>query len=189
MIQEATGDRRRALEDAFFAHDNGGSPHGAHAAVGHDMRPQALSAASGITDPALLARLVAAGIDGDTLTCLSLAPLVAVAWADGALDAKERAALLTAAAESGIERQGPAFRLLEDWLAHPPPPQLIEAWSHYVRDRGAAMEPGAVQALRLHLLGRARRVAEAAGELLGHARPVSPAEEAMLERLERAFAT
>ncbi|WP_424139719.1 hypothetical protein [Roseomonas chloroacetimidivorans] len=187
MIQEATEDPRRALEDAFFAQEQGGLlRHGDPTNV-HDMRPQALSAASGITDPALLARLVAAGIDGDTLTCLSLVPLVAVAWADGALDSKERAALLNAAGNSGIERHGAAFHLLESWLAHPPPPQLIEAWSHYVRDRAAVMERDASRALRLHLLGRARHVAEAAGELLGHAQRVSPAEQAMLERLERAF--
>jgi hypothetical protein len=153
-----------------------------------DMRPEALSAASGITDAALLGKLVAAGIDGETLTALSLVPLVAVAWADGSLDERERAALLLAAAESGMEPDGPAFRLLQGWLAQAPKPRLVEAWSDYVRDRSDVMDAEARLGLRLHLLGRARRVAEAAGSALGHASPISPAEASMLTRLEGAFA-
>ena len=175
---------RQALEQALFGRNRrDGATEG-----GHDLRPEALSAASGITDPTLLAQLVAAGIDGETLTALSLAPLVAVAWADGALDERERAALLRAAADSGLERDGAAFRLLEEWLAEPPPAMLVEAWQGYIREQQARMEPGAALALRLHLLGRARRVAEAAGGLLGHAPQISAAEQAMLERLEQSFA-
>lgn len=187
MIPPETEEARRALEDGFLAGAEGGPPSHPLPPDLHDLRPEALSAASGITDHALLARLVDAGIEGDTLIALSLMPLVAVAWADGSLDEKEGGAVLQAAADSGLERGGAALTLLQEWLAAPPAHALIETWRAYIRDRSAAMDPEARQALRIHVLGRARRVAEVAGCLLGLHPQVSPAEVAMLERLEAAF--
>ncbi len=51
----------------------------------------------------------------------------------------------------------------------------------------AKLDDAGVQALRADLLGRARRVAEAAGGFLGLGRRVSAAEQAVLERLAAAF--
>jgi hypothetical protein len=187
MSDELPADHRLSPAETLRAGTDG-KPRRPRGEAADDMRPEALSAASGITDGALLGKLVAAGIDGETLTALSLVPLVAVAWADGSLDERERAALLLAAAETGLDPDGPAFRLLDGWLAHPPKARLIEAWSDYVRDRAEAMGAEARLGLRVHLLGRARRVAEAAGSALGHASPISPAEALMLARLEGVFA-
>jgi len=46
--------------------------------------------------------LIASGISPDTIAAVSLIPLVAVAWADKKLEAKERDAILNAATEAGI---------------------------------------------------------------------------------------
>ena len=187
MSRDAPEETRLALEHAFLA--PAGRERDRAELDPHDLRPEALSAASGITDPALLARLVLAGVECETITALSLVPLVVVAWADGTMDGREREALLRAAADSGLERTTPAFRLFGEWLEQPPAPELVEAWIGYLHHRLERMEEGARRVVRLHLLGRARRVAEAAGHLLGHASPISPAEAAMLARLELAFET
>jgi len=178
MSEPSREDRRQALERAVFARDEPGGD--------IDLRQEALSAACGITDPALLGKLVDLGLHSETLTAISMVPLVAVAWADGTLAESERRALLAAAAQAGIE--GAGLRLLTRWLDAPPGPGLVETWTDYLRATAGNLGPDGRMALRVILLGRARQVAEVAGDLLGHAARITPAEEAMLARLERAFA-
>lgn len=188
MSHEFLDDRRRALEEAFFAKQNAELLRRLRTGNEQGVRKQALSAASGIIDDDLLQKLVAAGIESDTLAALALVPLVAVAWADGSLDGKERAAVLAAASSNGLDPAGPGYQLLTQWLAKPPGPHLVETWTNYIRSTAADLGEEARQALKLQLLGRARRVAEAAGGILGISAKVSAAEEAMLAKLEGAFA-
>lgn len=187
MSGEFLDDRRRALEEAFFAQQDAELIRRLKTGSEAGVRKQALSAASGITDDALLDKLVASGIESDTLAALTLVPLVAVAWADGSLDEKERAAVLSAASGAGLDRAGPGYQLLTQWLAKAPGQHLVDTWAEYVRGTSANLGEDERQALKVHLLGRARRVAEAAGGFLGLSSKVSPAEEAMLAKLEGAF--
>jgi hypothetical protein len=188
MSHEFLDDRRRALEEAFFAQQDAELIRRLRTSNESGVRKQALSAASGITDDDLLDKLVAAGIESETLAALTLVPLVAVAWADGLLDEKERAALLSAASGAGMDPAGPGYQLLTQWLAKPPGPHLVETWMDYTRGTAADLGEDARQSLKVHVLGRARRVAEAAGGFLGLSSKVSAAEEAMLAKLEGAFA-
>ncbi|MDO9500076.1 hypothetical protein [Falsiroseomonas sp.] len=187
MNQEFLDDRRRALEEAFFARETEAWRQRQRAEAAAASRREGLQAASGITDTALLDRLAAQGLEASTLAALSLVPLVMVGWADGSLDEKERAALLRAAAESGLGADSPAQHSLTQWLSAPPPPALLETWSDYIRASTAGMDVAARQALKSGLLDRARGVAEAAGGFLGLGARISPAEQAMLVKLERAF--
>jgi len=187
MGDEFLGERKRALEEAFFAKENKTLLQRLRQADAAKSRKAALAAASGITDEAVLDRLAALDLGSDTLTALSLVPLVMVAWADGSLDDKERQAVLSAAAEAGLDRQGAAHQLFDRWLREPPPRELLAAWTDYTRAISATLDAAARAALRSELLGRARRVAEAAGGFLGVGRKVSASEEAVLTRLESAF--
>ncbi|MGK7866301.1 hypothetical protein [Falsiroseomonas sp. E2-1-a20] len=187
MSHEFMDDRRRALEEAFFAQQTEAWRRQQREAAEAMTKREALAASSGITDPAVLDRLLALGLDSASLAALSVVPLVLVAWADGSLDAKERAALLSAAAESGVSPQGAGYQALTQWLAAPPPPVLLETWTDYVRASAARLDPQARAALQAEILGRARRVAMAAGGFLGLVDPVSPAESAVLAKLEAAF--
>jgi hypothetical protein len=180
-------DRRSALEEAFFAEQDAALRRRLREADAERSKKEALSAASGITDGAVLERLAALGIAGDTVAALSLVPLVAVAWADGAIDGRERGAVLAGAAEVGVGRQDVSHQLLDRWLAERPPPGLLAAWTDYARAVSATMDDEAKRALRAQLLGRTRKVAEAAGGVLGIGRKVSDAEEAVLRSLESAF--
>jgi hypothetical protein len=146
-----------------------------------------LSLASGITDEGTLRLLVDLEVSMDLLSALALVPLMEVAWADGHIDDKERAAILQAADAQGIDRDSPAYDLLAKWLDRRPTARLFDAWRDYIV---ALMEPllAAERAqLRDALLGRARRVAEAAGGFLGVG-AVSREEAQVLERLERELA-
>jgi hypothetical protein len=187
MGEEFRGDRQRALEEAFFAKEDAKLRQRLREVDEARSRKAALAAASGITDAAVLDKLAALGMTGETLAALALVPLALVAWADGGIDDREREAVLAAAAEAGLGRQEVGHRLLESWLRQPPPPDLLTAWTDYTRAVSAALDDGARRALKADLLGRARRVAEAAGGFLGLGRKVSAAEEAVLERLARAF--
>jgi hypothetical protein len=181
------GDRKKALEDEFFQRQE--------KQLIEDLRKQAervetrreLADVSGIEDEAVLDRLLAMGISARTLAPLSLVPMVVVAWADGALDTKEREAVLSAAREAGIDTSSPGYALLEDWLRSKPSPQLHQLWLDYTRLISQSMPAEDREALKQELLGRARRVAEAAGGFLGLGRKVSAAEERVLAELARAF--
>ncbi len=186
-MSDESRDRRNKLEEAFFAKENERLRQRLREADEARSRKEALAAASGITDDAVLERLAALGLGGGTLAALSLVPLVVVAWADGGIDDKERSAVLAAAAEVGAGAEEVSRQLLDRWLREPPPRELLAAWTDYIRATSATLGDEARRALKAELLGRARRVAEAAGGFLGLGRKVSAAEEAALERLEQAF--
>lgn len=188
MSGDALSDRGRALEEAFFAKQNEALRQRLRDTGDAAAKRQAFAAASGITDDAMLDRLVGLGIGADTLAALSLVPLVLVAWADGSIDAKERGAVLSGAEAAGINKAHPSHALLEGWLARRPPAELSTTWKDYIGAVSATMDGTARDALRRNLLGRARSVAETTGGVLGFGQRVSATEEAVLRDLGAAFA-
>ena len=145
MEKEFLEDRRRGLEEAFFAEHDAALRRRLREAGEAKAEREALSAASGITDTALLERLVALGISSETLTALSVIPMVAVAWADGKVDELERRAVLSGAERLGVARGEAGYELLEGWLGRRPPRELLPAWRDYIAalSRDAARErPG-----------------------------------------------
>lgn len=184
MSNDFLDDRRRALEEAFFAKQNADLIRRLHAGDPGRTEKERLAEASGLHDDALLDRLIALGIGSGTVAALSLVPLVVVAWADGSVGEKERQAILTAARDAGLSTSGPGSELLAHWLTQPPPAGLLRAWTDYVH----AIGPEARVALRRRVMERAVQVAEAAGGLLGLLSGISPAEKAALARLDAALA-
>jgi hypothetical protein len=188
MSNEILGDRRKALEDAFFAKQDKVLREKLAKADEARAQRDGISAASGITDPKILDQLVTLGISPETMAAMSLVPLVIVAWADGSIDARERAAVLAGAAESGLKNQDIGYQLLDKWLQAAPPAALLVAWKGYIAAITSAMEADGKRLLQAQLLDRARTVASAAGGFLGLGRRVSPEEEAVLADLASAFA-
>ena len=146
-----------------------------------------LAKVSGIHNDAVLEKLVKLEIRPDVVAALALVPLIEVAWADGDIDARERAAVLKAAEKRDIERDGIEHQLLERWLEHKPEPRLLVAWTHYIEGLVHALGQDESRALEKELMGLTRSVAEASGGFLGLGSKVSLAEEAMIKRLETAF--
>ena len=58
--------------------------------------------------------------------------VVEVAWADSSIDEKERAAILTAAAKTGLEKGSAGYQLLQSWLEVRPDSRVRAAWKDYV---------------------------------------------------------
>jgi hypothetical protein len=142
----------------------------------------------GQVDDATVDRLLDHGVSAETVLALTLAPLIRVAWADGTLDDRERAAILRAADERGIKEGTPAQSLLSAWLAVRPEDGLHRMWKEYMRAIWPQLGELERKELRDHIMGLARGVAEAAGGLLGLGFKVSTAEAAVLKETEASLA-
>ena len=178
----------RRLEDLFFLAEDRKLIEQARQIEKMKLSCAALKEVSGIHDETILKRLVELEVDAKTVSCLSLVPLVEVAWADGEVDEKECQAVLAAAADAGMKPGGVDHELLKSWVCRRPQPQMIEAWAHYVRGLCAKLTPEEKRLLRQDIMGQARVVAEASGGFLGLGSKVSAHEERVLKKLESAFA-
>ena len=107
MSNEILGDSRMALEEAFFARENAKLRQQLRDLDSTKRKKEALAAASGITNDTVLEKLAALNISSETVAALALVPLIAIAWSDGNIDDKERAAML-ARADSGHVAAYPA---------------------------------------------------------------------------------
>ena len=148
MTDDFLGDRRAALEEAFFAKQNALLRQKLKDSWEAQAKKEALAAASGINDDAVLERLGALGIRPDTTAALSLVPLVAVAWADGSIDDNERRAILSGAEEAGLGKQDVGHQLLQRWLSERPSPELLASWKDYTAALSATLSPEARAALK-----------------------------------------
>ncbi len=187
MSNEPLDDRRRALEEAFFAKQDALLRKRLAEPAEVRAKKEAFSAVSGITDDAVLEALVKLDISAETLAAIALVPLVAVAWADGSIDAKERAAVLRGASESGLAPGAAGYGMLETWLQSAPPASLVESWKAYIATITAGLDHAGKRALQAPIMDRARAVALAAGGFLGIGIRISDAEEKVLADLARAF--
>lgn len=186
MTEDVFDRRGRALEETFFAKKNQELLGKLRQKRAGEITKRDISEATGIDDDELLERLVNLKLNVESLEALSVVPLVEVAWADGMIDHRERVAILEAATEAGIREDGPGYRMLQEWLDDKPDLELLASWKDYVAALAERLDPEAYERVRDNLLKRARKVAEAAGGLLGVGR-ISAAEEKKLAELAAAF--
>jgi len=184
MTLKTLDDRRQALENEFFSRKNREALDEMRAQNAAKTRRASLVEASHISDEDVIAALDEAGISPETLTAVSVIPLVVVAWADGSIKPAERAAIQKAAAEAGLTV--PGSDLLEGWLAERPSTALLDTWKAYVHGLHSNLSGEAYTALRDQVLGSARAVAAAAGGFLGLG-AISAAETNILDALHQAF--
>jgi hypothetical protein len=183
---EILRDRGRSLEDEFFRREDKRLIEQLTALKAVEATREALSKASGITAPAVLDKLIELGIRAETVAALSIVPLVEVAWADGAIDPKERRAILERA---GVAQDSTGGALLTTWLDRRPDPKLLTAWTHLVQAVSQQLGPEEAARLKTGLLERARAVAGASGGTFGLGSKISSAEAAVLAKLEAAFSS
>jgi hypothetical protein len=187
MSNEFLKDRRVALEESFFAKQNEALRRKLNEMDEARSKKEAFTAASGITDDVVIERLTSLNICSDTLAALSFVPLVAVAWADGSIDDRERSAVFSRAADLGLDKHNMAHQLFERWLAEKPPSDLFAAWKAYIAVFSTTLSGEAKRTLKTEVLDRTRAVAEAAGGFLGVGRKVSVQEDAVIKEIESAF--
>jgi hypothetical protein len=177
----------RTLADIFFLERDRKLIEDLHRIEKMKETKQVLSKVSGITEDSILQKLVDLNIRPEILATLAIVPLVEVAWADGSIDEKEKAAVIEAAKQSFISKDSPDFDLLRQWLTHKPGAKLLEAWEHYIKGLCRELTKHQKNALKKDLIGHARQVAQAAGGILGLGNKISKTEQKILDKLESAF--
>jgi hypothetical protein len=185
---DATGLRKasKALEESFFAKENDKVLKTLREEARRAERRQALKDAMNLDNDEVIDALVELDVLPETVSALSVVPLVEVAWADGEVHEKERAAVLKAAEERGITAGTANHDLLESWLKVKPERELMDVWKAYAHALHENLDPDICDALQDRMVSRARAVAEAAGGFLGIG-AVSEAEQAILDELEHGF--
>jgi hypothetical protein len=179
-------ERGRALEEEFFHKEDKRLIAKLKELKAKEATREELGRISGIKNTAILDRLVELGIHAETMAALAVVPLAEVAWADGAIDAKEEQAILDRAAKSGVVPGSSGYDLLKSWLARRPDPKLLTAWIHMMQGIIENLTPEQVEALRKGLVERVQTIARASGGVLGVGK-VSSAEAEMIRQLESAF--
>jgi len=149
---------------------------------------EALAQVSGISNEAVLNRLVELQVRPETIAALVLVPLIEIAWADGRLDEKERNAVLGATDHLSSAGRNIDRVLLEEWLKEKPHSKLMDAWLVYIHGLCQELDPNEINLLKEELVGHVRQIAEASGGLLGLRKKISSQEEEVLARIEKAFA-
>jgi uncharacterized membrane protein YebE (DUF533 family) len=187
MSHELLVDISRALEEKFFREKDAAILEYLRSQSDESRLREQLGELSRIEDAAVLDSLIRIGVTAESFTAFSLLPLVRVAWADGEVAEGERNAVLQAAAGDGISVGSANYQLLEGWLNEGLDPALLDAWHKYARTLARELEDTSVAAVRSTTLERSRRIAQAAGGILGIGNRISKNEELTLLDLAHAF--
>ena len=187
MSAGAFRDRQQALENEFFHHVDKKLIDQLRKAAQDEESRKKLLHVTGLHDEELLQELVDKGFSAESLSALSLVPVVLVAWSDGSVDESERSAILTAADNTGIEDGSLASELLNGWLSERPPATLLETWSQYVAGLKSTLSATAFEALKTEIIQHSTDVATASGGVLGLFGKISQQEKSVLDRIENAF--
>ena len=116
MSEVTLEERGRALENQFYEKENKEKLAAMKSKLEAQQTRDELRKASGMTDDAVLDKLVALGLRANTIAALSLVPLIEVAWADGTIQDNERNAILQGAHGKGLEQGTDGYQLLQAWL-------------------------------------------------------------------------
>src|SRR5882762_593080 len=167
-VSEVTLEERgRALENQFYEKENQEKLSAMKHKLDGVREKDDLRKASGMTDDAVLDKLVALGLSSNTIAALSLVPLIQVAWADGEIQDNERVAILQGAHGKGLEEGTDGYDLLQTWLKKAPGHELFAAWEAYIKALASQLNDEQNRLLKNQIVGFAKMVATAAGGILG----------------------
>jgi hypothetical protein len=183
---DAFAERSKNLEDAFFKDRDQQLMQKMRRELESLEESKKLAHVSGIVEERVLKSLVGAGVRGETLTAVTLIPMVEVAWCDGSVSGEERDAVLNAAVKAGIHPDTASYELLRQWLQSRPDSHIIAAWKDYVTEVSRLMPKESVADFKRNMIDRCTRVAEAAGGFLGLA-TISKHERAKIDEFAKAF--
>ncbi len=187
MSEVTLEDRGRALENQFYEKENKEKLAAMKSKLDTQSSKEDLRKVSGMTDDAVLDKLVGLGLTANTIAALSLVPLIEVAWADGTIQDNERTAILQGAQGKNLEAGSAGYELLQSWLSRKPSDELFVAWESYIKALASQLNDEQNRVLKNQIVGFAKLVATSAGGILGFGK-VSGTEEKVLGRIESAFA-
>jgi hypothetical protein len=187
MSRDLLIDISRALEEKSYREKDAAVLEYLRALGDEDVLRAQLSEVSHVQDATVLDDLIRVGVKAESFTAFSLLPLLRVSWSDGEVADGERAAILKAAESVGIKPESASYQLLEGWLEAGLDQGLLDAWHNYARGLARELDEKSLAAVRHATIDRARRVAQAAGGILGIGNRISKNEELSLLGLAHAF--
>ena len=164
---EARAELRKQMEaNAKSLHDN------------HEIAKNA-----GTEDLAVAERIKALGFDGDSARAFDLLPLVHVAWADGAVQKGERAAILRVLEQRGITPGSEAFRTIETLLEEKPSDTYMQESMAVLHELTGGLGNDRSKAI----VDLCIEVASASGGFLGLGRKIGNEEKKLIDDIVRGF--
>ena len=189
MNQSSIDKHRQDLHDAFFQERDQELLDFLRfeSETAEEQEREQLQTMAGISDPLVLDALDRVGVTSSSMTAFMLLPLVRLAWADSKIQNSEFDSLLKAATDDGIAYGTPAYRLLNRWLEERPTEKMLDAWWKYAQALARELDEKSLEEFRKATLGRARRLAEASGGILGLGEKISDNERQVLNDIANAL--
>jgi hypothetical protein len=122
----------------------------------------------------------------DPAAAFLLAPLVQVAWAEGAVTDREREKVLRIATERGIDPSSPAYTQLQEWLRTRPADAVFDTAIETIKTGLSVLTPAERADRVKRIVNTCREVASTSGglgRLLGLGTGVSSEEESILDAM------
>lgn len=145
------------------------------------LQRERLEAERDASEAALKKRIALLGFEGEAERIFDLLPLVHVAWADGKVQAGERATILNLLRIRGIP-VGEAYQTMEALLEERPSNEYLEESLEVLKE---VLDGKDNPEAKKTVVGLCILVAEAAGGLLGLFNPVSKEELAVIEKIAK----
>src|SRR5688572_2928475 len=139
-----------------------------------------IAANTGTDDLSIAERIDALGFSGDSARVFDLMPLVHVAWADGAIQKSERAAIMRVLEQRGVTKGSEAYNTMESLLEERPAEAFMSESLAVLRDLVGG-EASRSQSIVDLCIG----VASAAGGFLGIGGKVSDDERAVIDEVAK----
>lgn len=128
---------------------------------------QLMGQAIGVFDHELLTDLQFGGFTAETIVLLELAPLVQIAWADGAVSARQRDVICQIATRELVGQDTPAHDRLAAWLECCPPDDVFDVSLFAIHAKLDRLEPAVQATLQRKFVSDCTAVALAADSVLG----------------------
>ena len=183
---ELLEERRRALEDAFYAEQDSKLLDKMRGELRALEARRQLAHVSGIAEEKVLQDLMDLGIRAEAVAAMGLIPMIEVAWSDGAVSDDERTQILRFADQNGIKAKTAGHALLEQWLKRRPASTFLKSWKGYVAELVKVMPKDSYAKVRALVLERCSAVAGASGGFLGMGK-VSQAEQQKIDEITHAL--
>jgi hypothetical protein len=126
-----------------------------------------MAAAIGVFDQELLTDLHLVGYTPQTIALLEFAPMVGIAWADGYVSKRQRAAICQVAVREHVRNDTPADMLLRVWLDRCPPDEVCDVSLCAIRAKLNRLRPDAREALQRQFIRDCTAVALGADSVVG----------------------
>jgi hypothetical protein len=178
---DALHNRGRSLENAFFSNLDQQLLDGLREKLDLETTVTQFRQATGIQDAKVLEGLYHLGVTPASLAALRVFPMIAVAWADGEVDANE-VVTIQAIAGKYIQEDSAAAKLLQSWLKKQPSGDMLATWKAYAASMFSSLGGDESSALKKVLIEEINEVATASGGILGWG-SVSRSEQNVLEQI------